>query len=469
MTSDSRNDLFQTGRISNILLIVLACLVTYLNATNVGFLALDDISMLNVLDSSDFSLRELFSLYDNRYFRPLGFTTLLVDLRFFGPNPGMFHLVNIFIHICNALLVYYLAFELLGDFTDKNHKDRYALIAALCFALHPVNSEAVIWIGARFDLLSGLFFLLTLILLVKKSGSVSPFILVCLSLSFLCALLAKESSFSLLILAPFYFIAERKRIPGKNALMLFATMLFSTIIYFYLRNGLTCSIDNGIGKVISNNKSILTICWDSITAYGFYLGKMVYPLPLSFTIATIDRLKGLVFFLIFMSVLAVIFYRRRETRLSILVLLTGLALPIVALVGNLTWVPYAERYLYLPLTGFSITVALLISYFSEKIPYKLVLAGVLLMAIPTAQRVNLWTDPIAFWQDTVVKSPQFTTPRLFLAAELIDQGEHSEARRQLQSALEIGLNREIDRQFAMKVLDTLNQGKAIRASSSTLY
>ena len=79
------------------------------------------------------------------------------------------------------------------------------------------------------------------------------------------------------------------------------------------------------------------------------------------------------------------------------------------------------------------------------------------MAVPTAHRVNLWNDPIAFWQDTVKKSPQFATPRLLLAAELINKGEYAEARHQLQDALEIGLNREIDRQFAMMVLETLNQ------------
>ena len=46
MSSEIRPTLFQTGRVSNILLILLACLVTYLNATNVGFLALDDITIL---------------------------------------------------------------------------------------------------------------------------------------------------------------------------------------------------------------------------------------------------------------------------------------------------------------------------------------------------------------------------------------------------------------------------------------
>ena len=458
MKSETMATLFQSNRISNIQLILLACLVTYMNATITGFLALDDISYLEKFHSGSVSFKELFSLYDNRFFRPLIALSFLLDFKIFGPNPGMIHLVGVIIHISNVLLVYYLALELIED---KTHKDRYALIAALIFALHPVNSEAVLWSTARGDLLCVFFFLLTLILLVKRTSSVSPFILVCLSLSFLCALLAKESAFTLLILAPLYFIMDRKRIPWKNASAMAAAMLFSTLMYFCMRNGLTRTVDNGIGKVISNDKSILTLCWDSVTAYGFYLGKMVYPFPLNFTIAAIDKSKCLVIFLILMSALAVIFHRKRNTRLPILMLLTGLVLPLMVLIGNLTWVPYAERYLYLPLTGFSIAVALLFVHFSEKIPYSLVLAGVLLLAVPTAQRVNLWTDPIAFWGDAVRQSPQFATPRLLLAAEFINNGEYAEARRQLQGALEIGLNREIDRGFAMKILATLDQEKDI--------
>ena len=366
MSSKARIIFSQTRRVSNILLILLVCLVTYLNATTVGFLALDDLINLKKFFLMDFSIKELFSLYDNRFFRPLLGLSFLLDSRMFGLNPGMFHLVNFVLHLSNALLVYYLAFELLGNRSDK---DRYALIAALFFALHPVNSEAVLWISARGDLLSCLFFLLTLILLIKKSSSVSPFILACLNLSFLCALLAKESSFSLLILAPVYFIIERKRIPGKNALVVCVTMFLSTLTYFYLRIGLSHTVDNGLGKVFSNNKSLLTISWDSVTAYGFYLRKIFYPFPLNFAIDAIDKSKSLVFFMIFMSVLAIIFFRRRDTRLPILVLLAGLALPIAVLVGNLTWVPYAERYLYIPLTGLSVLIALLLSHFSGKIPY----------------------------------------------------------------------------------------------------
>jgi protein O-mannosyl-transferase len=455
MNSETRILHLQTSRFSNILLIVLASLVTYLNAINVGLLALDDGNLVKFL-STDFSIKDLFSLYDNRIFRPLVNLSFLLDFRMFGLNPGMFHLVNVFLHIINALLVYYLAFELLGDCSGK---DRYALIAALFFALHPINAEAVLWVSARGDLLSCLFFLLTLILLVKKTSSVTPFILVCLCASYLCALLAKESSISLLMLAPFYFIDERKRIPGKNTLTIFATLCLSGLIYFYLRNGISGSLDNGLKKVIFNHKSVLTLCLDSIAACGFYLWKMVYPLPLNFTIATIDRSKSLIFFLISISALAILFNMRKDTRLPILVILTGFALPIAVLTGNLTWVPYAERFLYIPLTGLSLVIALMLSHLPRKVPYRLVLAGVLLMAVPTALRVNVWADPIAFWQDSVIKSPQFATPRLILAAELNNKGEHAAARRQLQSALEIGLNRDVDRQYAMQVLQALNLPK----------
>ncbi len=453
MNHETETTLVRTGGVPNILLILLACLVTYLNAVQAGFLALDDIGMLNLLHAPDFSASKLFSLYDNRYFRPLGFATLLVDIRMFGPNPGMFHLVNILIHVSNALLVYYLTRELIGDRPDK---DRPALIAALLFALHPANAEAVAWIGARFDLLCAFFFLLALILLVKRGSSATPLTLVCFGLAIAGALLSKEASLCILMITPLYLVLERKSVPREKAVLLTATVLLGALAYFCLRHVCARAVDNGLRKLISTDKSMLTICRDTVTTYGFYLQKMVYPLPLSFTIATIDKTKSLLFFLVSVPVIAIICRRFRDTRLPVLIMLTALVLPITAMVGNLSWVPYAERYLYLPSIGFSIMIALLFAHCSKRIPYALVLAGTLLIAVPTVQRVNLWADPVAFWQDTVTKSPEFATPRLFLAAEFIGEGKTEEARHQLQNALEIGLNREIDRQFAMKILEHLN-------------
>ena len=139
MKSETNATLFQTGRISNILLILLACLVTYLNATAVGFLALDDLINLKKFFLMDFSIKELFSLVDNRFFRPLVLATFLFDSWMFGQNPGMFHLVNLLIHICNVLLVYHLAFELLGHRVGN-------------FAVQ--NADLVLVIGSRLSVSS---------------------------------------------------------------------------------------------------------------------------------------------------------------------------------------------------------------------------------------------------------------------------------------------------------------------------
>ena len=76
-----------------------------------------------------------------------------------------FHLVNVGIHAANACLI----FTLLTRLTTR----AVALITALIFALHPVQTEAVTYVTGRSSSLSTLFILLTLSFL-SESSWISP-------------------------------------------------------------------------------------------------------------------------------------------------------------------------------------------------------------------------------------------------------------------------------------------------------
>src|SRR5512140_1978683 len=84
------------------------------------------------------------------YYRPLNRATYLFDYRVAGMNPAWYHGVNIIIHLGSVLLLFLAGRRLLNDW-------RGALVAALIFAVHPVNSEAVNFISAR-NTLMALFF-----------------------------------------------------------------------------------------------------------------------------------------------------------------------------------------------------------------------------------------------------------------------------------------------------------------------
>jgi tetratricopeptide (TPR) repeat protein len=86
---------------------------------------------------------------------PLTWLSHMLDWQLFGQQPGMFHFVSLLFHAANAVLLFLILTRLTGAHW------RSAFVAAL-FALHPLHVESVAWISERKDVLSTLFFLLTL-------------------------------------------------------------------------------------------------------------------------------------------------------------------------------------------------------------------------------------------------------------------------------------------------------------------
>ena len=87
---------------------------------------------------------------------PLTWISHMVDAQFFGENPAGHHFTSVLIHALNAGLLYWLLRRMTGSVW------RSLMVAAL-FALHPLRVESVAWVSERKDVLSTLFFLLTLL------------------------------------------------------------------------------------------------------------------------------------------------------------------------------------------------------------------------------------------------------------------------------------------------------------------
>lgn len=104
-------------------------------------------------------------------YRPLRIFSYMVDYRIAGGlNPAVFHASNLVWHAITTIAVYALASLTVGSFTG-------ALAAAALFAVHPLGSEAVVYVAGRRDLLCTLFVLLGLLcwcrLLARCSASAS--------------------------------------------------------------------------------------------------------------------------------------------------------------------------------------------------------------------------------------------------------------------------------------------------------
>ncbi len=89
------------------------------------------------------------------FWHPLTWWSHMLDYELFGLNPGGHHLMSLLIHTLNTLLL----FGLLRQWTGALWRSFF--VAAL-FALHPLNVESVAWVAERKNVLSTLFWLLTL-------------------------------------------------------------------------------------------------------------------------------------------------------------------------------------------------------------------------------------------------------------------------------------------------------------------
>ena len=95
------------------------------------------------------------SVYVSTYL-PLTMLSFAVNYAIGGTDPFLYHAINLLLHLCNTLLVFWFIRRLSGN-------DVVAAATALLFGIHPLHVESVAWISARKDVLSTLFFLLSLL------------------------------------------------------------------------------------------------------------------------------------------------------------------------------------------------------------------------------------------------------------------------------------------------------------------
>ena len=86
---------------------------------------------------------------------PLTWVSHMLDCQFYGLHAGGHHLTNILLHMATAILLFLVLRRMTGFLW------RSAFVAAV-FAIHPLRVESVAWVAERKDVLSGLFFMLTL-------------------------------------------------------------------------------------------------------------------------------------------------------------------------------------------------------------------------------------------------------------------------------------------------------------------
>jgi hypothetical protein len=443
--------LFGNSRI-NILLLIDITIIVYLSVFVSGFSSLDDAGLIEELQKGTLNFASVIPAGGITYLRPLTIFTYLVDFKLWGTNAAAFHLTNLVIHLTNVALVYHLCCIYL-PYTQKRKGSSF--LAALFFAIAPINSESVLWVSGRTDILCCFFFLASITILVNER--LAPLLAsAALFITYACSLLAKESSIALLWIVPLYqlIVANNKTKLAKISSICAVTI--ATSLYLFLRLGSHGTLDSGATKIVAKvaNQPISELAYKSLTAFGFYIKKMIWPFPLNLAIQNINE-PGYALFGVVASVLILIcFFRFRVARLPLLIIVFCLGPPLLAFHGSIPWTLYAERYLYLSMTGMALLIGIIIAT-SQRIPQSLPFFLIIPLAISTIHRTGQWAEPVVLWHDTVNKSPQFPLAHVVYAYELIQAGRIAEAEESIKRARSM----KFDNDLLRRCMTTINHEK----------
>ena len=429
-----------------VLLLVFVVLGVYYPAIFSPFNPVDDPGTVNYLLNSDsFSLRSIFAP-GGTYYRPILLLTFLADKHLWGMQASFMHLENILIHLLNVLLLFAVARSC--SRTEEMRSSLLPLTAALLFALHPINTEAVNWISGRTDLLCCFFILLATWFTCRRGAS--PVASVMAALCLLVACLAKETAIFFLpaaLIFPFFHPGEGgvRRSLRQAALQNWSHFLAFGMVgagFFLFRALGSQHGDAGVARVISHvagaqSGGAAVNLRLPLKAAGFYLKKLFVPFPLNFGIMHVSDLYlpvGILLCLILVWLLT----RRTLCAFFFLcaaaVSCSALLIPLL----NLTWTPLAERYMYIPSAFFVLGLTFACQGLERRAHWQpaVTLSAVLILLIGcygTVSRTLLWQDNLALFQDTLRKSPGFVPAQNEIGIALYAQGKKAESAAMLKS------------------------------------
>ena len=204
---------------------------------------------------------------------PLTWLSHMLDIQLFDLNPMGHHADSLLLHLANALLIC-LLFQRLTGFLGRS------LVVALLFALHPLHVESVAWIAERKDVLSTLFWLLTMLAYLRYVRGPSRGRYLAVLALFALGLLCKQMLVTLplvLLLLDFWPLGRLSVRPAR--------VLAEKIPLLALSGGAALvtvlAQDSGGALRHGASASLLLNLGNGLICYVKYLGNMLWPVDLA--------------------------------------------------------------------------------------------------------------------------------------------------------------------------------------------
>jgi tetratricopeptide (TPR) repeat protein len=444
------------------LLIALVTFAAFLPTLGNQFVNWDDGK--NLLDNPHYrglgwtQLRWMWTTFHMGHYIPLTWMTLGLDYLLWGMQPLGYHLTSLLLHAANAVVFYFVAARLLGLAVphpgDAGHL-RLAVsagFAALLFALHPLRVESVAWATERRDVLSGLFYLLTLLVYLRAcereeryrwwyAGSVALFV---------CALLSKSMAVSLPVVLLIVDVYPLRRLGGARGWGRSARLVYLEKIPFVVLALAASAIAFLALTRLQNMSSLDDLSVPdrlAVSAYGlsFYLWKTVAPMNLSplYELRAVNS-SATAFLLSYGAVLTLTalawVLRRRVPGLPAAWLAYVVILfPVLGLFQNGPQI-VADRYAYLAGLGGAIWAGAGLFHYWSRLSFFLpgaALCILLGLAALTWTQAQVWHNSERLWTHALAIDPNSPVAENHLGAALARQGNSAEAIDHYRQALKI--------------------------------
>ena len=380
---------------------------------------------------------------DAANWHPLTWLSHALDVQMFGIDAAGPHDVNVVLHAVNAFLLFWVLWSATG-FVGRSW-----MVAAL-FALHPINVESVAWIAERKNLLSMLFFLLTLAAyrwytLRPKDGR---YLLV--AILFGLGLMAKPQVITLpfVLLLWDYWPLQRfsfqprssaeapdaATTPVKSAAALIWEKV-PLIALCGLSAVMTLRAQAGSGATAGFAHTLRAE--NAIISYARYLGKAFWPSHLAlFYPYPLQGYKpwqvgAAALLLLAISAGVVLGHRKRYLTVGWLWFL-GTLIPMIGIV-QVGLQAMADRYAYLPFIGLFIMICWFVAEWAAHIQPRLVLVRTVSVLVLTAlalvahRQVGYWDDHLTLWTHALDVTHNNWIAENNLGTELLKLGRPEEA------------------------------------------
>lgn len=398
--------------------------------------------------------------------RPLLKLSFLADRRLYGKDPAGYHLLNLLLHCGSGLLLFGILREASKRQPSAAKSDALAFFTALFFLLHPIQTEAVTYISGRPTGMAAFFCLFSLYLFLEAAQCEPPrkrFAIYYAGalLSFMLALLSKETAVVLPALLLVWHFIFRPALPRARALYLHAP--FWAVLCLSLVAAAWHPRYSFLAHASLETRPVYTNLITQVYAVAYALTLFVVPSRLNFdhdlpvfSSLTAWPVPICLALLAGMLIVAACALRRRPY------LACGILWFFICLLPTNSVIPrfdiLSERNLYLPSIGIFLAVAALLDAAVAKLSSArpalartlirslCVLVGVALM-LTTVIRNRVYSNQVTFWSDAVRKSPIKARTHNNLGYALYEAGELDAALREFRVALSLDPESSSAREF----------------------